>query len=146
MTLELPDESPVRDLPWIITFGPLNDDEDWEPVVCGPYERRHALALAEDVVADDELMAVVEPLMAFTEPDEMRAEVAVARGAAAAAAAAGDESADVIDELDGGDLDGHQDHGAHDPAPVPDPAEVRAGMARVAARFAGGPQTSGERG
>ena len=84
MTLELPEDSPIRDLPWIITFGPLSDDEDWEPVVCGPYERPHALALAEEVVADEELMAVVEPLMAFTGPEEMRGEIAVAKAAAVA--------------------------------------------------------------
>ena len=43
MTLHLPEDSPVLNLPWIITFGPLAEDEDWEPVVSGPYERAHAL-------------------------------------------------------------------------------------------------------
>ena len=36
VTLELPADSPVRDLPWIVTIGPLDDDEDWDAVVCGP--------------------------------------------------------------------------------------------------------------
>src|SRR4029450_7846639 len=58
VTLDLPADSPVLSLPWIITFGPLSDDEDWEPVVCGPYERAHALSLAETVVADAELIGV----------------------------------------------------------------------------------------
>ena len=62
MTLELAADSPILEMPWIITFGPLSDEEDWEPVVCGPYERPHAIALAEEVVADEELMAVVEPV------------------------------------------------------------------------------------
>jgi len=43
VTLDLPDDSPVLALPWIITFGPLEDGDEWEPVVCGPYERAHAL-------------------------------------------------------------------------------------------------------
>ena len=38
MTLSLPPDSPVADLPWVITIGALSQDEDWEPVVCGPYE------------------------------------------------------------------------------------------------------------
>ena len=47
VTLDLPDDSPVLALPWIITFGPADEDADnWEPVVCGPYERAHALAEA----------------------------------------------------------------------------------------------------
>ena len=55
VTLDLPDDSPVLAMPWIITFGPLDDGDDWEPVVCGPYERAHALSLAETVVADEDL-------------------------------------------------------------------------------------------
>jgi hypothetical protein len=61
VTLDLPSDSPVADLPWVITIGSLGDEEDWEPVVCGPYERAHALALAQAVVADEDLLAVVEP-------------------------------------------------------------------------------------
>ena len=60
VTLELPADSPVLTLPWIITFGPMDDEEEWEPVVCGPYERIHALSLAETVVADEDLMAAVQ--------------------------------------------------------------------------------------
>ena len=71
VTLDLPDDSPIRGLPWIITFGPLGAEDDWEPVVCGPYERPHALALAEAVVADEQLMAVVEPLVPALTPEEI---------------------------------------------------------------------------
>jgi hypothetical protein len=80
--LDLPAESPVLSLPWIVTFGPLSDDEEWEPVVCGPYERDHALALAESVVADEDLMAVVEPVLPHTTVDEIRAEIVAAKTAA----------------------------------------------------------------
>ncbi|HEU0238879.1 MAG TPA: hypothetical protein VFR11_06305, partial [Micromonosporaceae bacterium] len=79
VTMELPPDSPALDLPWIITFGPLTEAEEWEPVVCGPYERPHALALAEEIVADDQLMAVVEPLMAYVAPAEIRNDIALSR-------------------------------------------------------------------
>lgn len=79
VTLELPEDSPVLAMPWIITFGPLRDEEEWEPVVCGPYERPHALGLAESVVADEDLMAVVEPLLPHVSVDEIRGEIAASR-------------------------------------------------------------------
>ena len=65
VTLELPDDSPVLDLPWIITFGPLNDDEDWEPVVCGPYERAHAMAIDEEPRTSDAMMALMFMTVSF---------------------------------------------------------------------------------
>jgi hypothetical protein len=82
MTLELPDNSPMLSMPWIITFGPMADDDEWEPVVCGPYEREHALGLAEEIVADEELTAVVEPLLPLVEVGRIREEIAVARALA----------------------------------------------------------------
>src|SRR5256885_16279840 len=70
-------------LPWIITIGPLSDEDEWEPVVCGPYERGHALGLAQEIVADEDLMAVVEPVVPHVSVDAIRDEVASARAAAA---------------------------------------------------------------
>ena len=151
VTLQLPPDSAVLALPWIITFGPLTDEEDWEPVVCGPYEHAHALALAEEVVADEELMAVVEPMMAFVSPDQIRAEIATARATAAEADDFDPENDDDFDDegLDG--LEGHDayegpddfdDHEGHDhafgdaPRPLPPAAEIRAGMVRLAHRMA----------
>ncbi|PZF86889.1 hypothetical protein, partial [Micromonospora endophytica] len=83
VTLDLPSDSPMLDLPWVITFGPLDDADDWEPVVCGPYERAHALALAEAVVADEQLMAVVEPLVPAVSVEQIRGEIVAAQLAAA---------------------------------------------------------------
>jgi membrane protein len=142
VTLQLPDDSPVIDLPWIITFGPLSDDEDWEPVVSGPYERGHALALASSVVADDELMAVVEPLLPHVSVDEIRGEIAAARLASDSdsvddlvepdyAAPEAGESALVPEDAiltEDDDLDDH----AVDP---PSEEQVRQGFARIAARL-----------
>jgi hypothetical protein len=96
VTLELPADSPAIDLPWIITFGPLNEDDEWDPVVCGPYERPHALALAESVVADEELMAVVEPLQPHVTIDQIRGDIAAAR--LAAEAEADEEDDEEFDE------------------------------------------------
>jgi hypothetical protein len=148
VTLDLESDSPILTLPWIITFGPLEDDEDWEPVVCGPYERGHALALAESVVADQELMAVVEPLMPHTSVDEINEEIASSRQAADEAededieefeefeddiaGYVGDESEDETEE----DLESlDEDDEAVEATPPPTPDEVRAGFARIAARL-----------
>jgi hypothetical protein len=152
VTLDLPDESPVLTLPWIITFGPLDDSDEWEPVVCGPYERAHALALAETVVADEELMAVVEPVLPHASVDEIRSEIESAKLAAGL-----DESEE--DEYDDDDLDDDDDvevavdeefdelsedeeeeaeYEEVEPTPPPSPEEVRAGFARIAAKLAAG--------
>jgi hypothetical protein len=155
VTLQLPPDSPIRELPWIITFGPLTEAEDWEPVVCGPYERPHALALAEEVVADEELMAVVEPLLGYAAPDEIRDEIGVARAIAQSDEADGDGVDDVaLDERtlvehepdeDGlgaappmpeRGIAGGPDIGVAEDVPLPTPAEIRAGMARVVRQLA----------
>jgi hypothetical protein len=122
VTLELPAGSPVAELPWIITIGPLDDLEEWEPVVCGPYERPHALALARAVVADDELMAVVEPLLPRVSVDEILVEVAEAQRGTGQVTT--DEESEPVDS------------GLAPPTP-PSAAEVRAGFARIAARLTG---------
>jgi hypothetical protein len=152
VTLDLPAGSPALDLPWIITIGPLTDEEGWDAVVVGPYERAHAIALAEEAVADDQLMAVVEPILPLVSLDSIREEIAIAR--AAAVELADDEDDDDADsdieyvayatgeahqegeayqeseehqEREGKELTVHPD--------PPTPDEVRAGVARVAARL-----------
>lgn len=137
VTLELPEDSPARELPWIVTFGPLGEEEDWEPVVCGPYERPHALALAEAVVADEDLMAVVEPLLPHVTVDEIRGEIAAARMAAEDERAEAQDAADFgeYDEFDLESTAGTEE--AVEASPPPDPDEVRAGMSRIAARLSG---------
>jgi hypothetical protein len=144
VTLDLPDDSPVLALPWIVTFGPIDDSDDWEPVVCGPYERAHALSIAETVVADEELMAVVEPVLPHASVDEIRQEIEQAK-----AAAEGDEddvdddfdfddSSDVDVSMEADDEDEEIELPEVEPTPPPSPAEVRAGFARIAARLASG--------
>lgn len=117
VTLHLPPGSPIAEQPWVITIASLGDVEDWEPVVCGPYERDHALALARAVVADDDLMAVVEPLAALDGVDAIRREIEAARTR---------EEEDFPPQLAG-------DY----PDVPPEPAEVRAGWRRITARLTG---------
>ena len=128
VTLDLPPGSPVADLPWVITIGSLGDEEDWEPVVCGPYERPHALALAQAVVADEDLMAVVEPLLPLLDAEAIRDEIELARAAADPDGEPGAAAAETPAEYETRRVR---------PGRAPTEAEVRAGFARIAARLAG---------
>jgi len=127
VTLDLPDDSPVLGMPWIITFAPEEEAEEfWDPVVCGPYERAHALALAEAVVADEDLTAVVEPLQPAVTVDQIRGEIAASRLAA--------EEAEDDETEDDDDHDHDHDHEGEmvEPSTPPTPEEIRAGFARIA--------------
>lgn len=136
MTLDLPADAPALTLPWIITIGPLRDEDVWEAVVCGPYERAHALALASAVVADEDLMAVVEPVQPHLTADRIRDDVAAARLAAQREDV---ETAALDAELAAYDDDPHDafdgDEGEPMPTEPPSIEEVRAGFARIAARL-----------
>jgi hypothetical protein len=131
MTLGLPSDSPVADLPWVITIGPVDDDEGWEPVVCGPYERAHALALGQAVVADEELMAVVEPLLPLVDAEAIRDEIELAMAAA-------DPDAEPADGDDDPDRAMHEWETRHvKVGRAPTATEVKAGFARIAAKLPG---------
>ncbi|GAA4931389.1 hypothetical protein [Actinoplanes utahensis] len=117
VTLHLPPGSPIAEQPWVITIASLGDMEDWEPLVCGPYERAHALALARAVVADDDLMAVVEPLAPLDGVDAIRREIAAART----------REEEDFPPQPAGDY----------PDVPPEPSEVRAGWRRITARLTG---------
>ena len=131
MTLDLPDDSPALSQPWIITFGPADDEENWEPVVCGPYERAHALALAEAVLADEEVMAVVEPLQPALTVDQIRGEIAASR-------LNSDEAEDDETEGDDDHDHDHEDEGEIvTPSAPPAPEEIKAAFVRIAQQLAG---------
>ena len=106
VTLDLPAGAPALTLPWIITFGPL----------------------AESVVNDQDLMAVVEPLQPYVSVERIRAEIVVAR------LVAEDEVAGVAEP---DDYAGDRINAPEDSTPrVPPTAdEVRAGFARIAAQL-----------
>ncbi len=121
VTLDLPANSAVAELPWVITIGSLGDEEDWEPVVFGPYERAHALALAQAVVADEQLMAVVEPLLPRADVAAIRAEIELTRAVAEA------PEAELVED------DADQQIRRVRPGRAPTEVEVRAGWTRIAA-------------
>ena len=133
VTVELPEDAPEHSQPWIITFGPIEDEENWEPVVCGPYERAHALSLAETVVADEDLLAVVEPLNPFATVDQIRAEIELNRAQGAADEEDEDEDIDIDLEHAHQDIEEIEEI---EPTPPPSPEEIRAGFARIASRLA----------
>lgn len=128
VTISSPVGLAALDLPWVVTVGPLGDDEDWEPVMCGPYARAHALALGQAVVVDDELMAVVEPVQPHLRVADIQAAVADARAAATAAATAGSTASATDLTGDGVDSRGVEQPGAG----APSVAQVRAGFERIA--------------
>jgi hypothetical protein len=140
MTMELADDAPQHNLPWIITLGPFEEDEDWDPVVCGPYERAHALALAQALIADSDLIAVVEPVLPATSLDEIRAEVAKSQLNATESAAARQDDLDSDDEFEEDEFDDEYDEEhTHDDdddyGEAPSPQEIRAGFRRISARL-----------
>lgn len=133
VTLDLPADSPVLALPWIITFGPPEDvEEEWEAVVCGPYSHEHAMALAESIVADDDLVALVEPLLPHVSIDDIRGEIEAARLAGSLpgpdAGYAADEGLGAAEAVE----DRHVELGE-----PPGADEIRAGFARIAAQLTG---------
>jgi hypothetical protein len=139
VTLELPEDSPVLAMPWIVTFGPLEEEDSWEPVVCGPYERAHAMSLAETVVADEELMAVVEPVNPFATVGQIRTEIEKAKVLAEEAEEDEElEDGDVVGSIDDEYIEGFDSDGLPEVEPTPPPSaeEVRAGFARIANRLA----------
>ncbi|WP_043513005.1 MULTISPECIES: hypothetical protein [unclassified Actinoplanes] len=122
VTLRLPPGSPLAAVPWVVTIASLGDREDWDPVVCGPYERDHAVALARAVVSDDDLMAVVEPMLPLDSADAIRKEIEAVRQAA-------EDDSEPIDELLA------EPAGSGPPPITPEPDEVRAGWRRLATRL-----------
>ena len=134
----------MQAMPWIVTFGPLHDDESWEPVVCGPYERAHALSLAETVVADGDLLAVVEPVYPHASVDEIQAAINESIEAAKEAEeleadeleAAADEREAAEGEVDISLEADEEDIPVVEPTPPPSPDEIRAGFVRIANRLA----------
>lgn len=146
MTFEFPEGAPQNDQPWIITFGPRDSSEDWEPVVCGPYERAHALALAQNLLSDTDIMGVVEPLLPATTLDEIRAQIVLSmQYSAASGHEEDDDELDSDGELNGIAEDHAEDHADddddedHSIAQEPTPDEIRAGFARISERLTGSP-------
>jgi hypothetical protein len=116
------DDSPVQDLPWLVTFQP-GEGEDWDSFSCGPYRREHAEARADAVAMPvDGVVAIVEPLLAALDAETVIAEIQRRRDEAAELEEA--EEAEGEDEPDDEELE-------EDELPLPAPADVRGGMEAV---------------
>lgn len=144
-TVDPSHESAGVDLPWIVTIGPLGDADDWEPVLCGPYEKPHALALARAVVRGDDLMAVVEPVRTYVSVDQIRDHVTTARAAASGGAQRLDlifgetpeaAMAAAFADREVSASPPPPDQSAEGPEDLPDPQAVREGLTRIAQRLA----------
>jgi hypothetical protein len=133
--------SPIEDLPWVIVFQSL--DDSWDSFTCGPYERDHAIALAEAVaVEEDDVLAAVEPLLPALEPSDILSDIAELREVHEV-----DEDSEEDDEDLDEDSDEHLEEAEEDDEEeddeelevtdieVPDAEEVRDGMARVVNRL-----------
>ncbi|SDN46238.1 hypothetical protein [Allokutzneria albata] len=133
------DGSPIEDLPWVVVFQSL--DDAWDSFTCGPYERDHAIALAEAVaVEEDDVLAAVEPLLPALEPADILADIAELREAHEEE----DEDEDETDEAEESEEDDEESEESEEDGDeeleitdieVPDADEVREGMARVVNRL-----------
>lgn len=134
------EDSPFITLPWVVTFKPA-DGDDWDAVTCGPYQREHAEALAEAVALelDDDVLAVVEPLLPALDPESIHEAIEQNRELAAAAAdlAEDDDDEDLDDDEELVDEDEDDDEAIEEVEfEVPTPEEIRAGIESVSRELA----------
>ncbi|WP_199442292.1 hypothetical protein [Umezawaea beigongshangensis] len=123
-------DSPVMGFPWVVNFEP-SGGEEWESFVCGPYERDHAIALAEAVALEEEgMLAVVEPLMPVLSAEEVLATIEELREAE-------DEEDEESDHVNGTSLELGETEFVEEDAEFepPTPEEVKAGMERTFRRL-----------
>ncbi|MGZ3147774.1 hypothetical protein ACVDFE_38455 [Lentzea chajnantorensis] len=128
------EDSEVNEFPWTVTFEP-SGGEEWDSFICGPYERDHAVALAEAVALDDTeggVLAVVAPMLPALSAADVIATIEDLREAAAEE----DEAED--DTVNGTAVDFDDEELVEEEAEFaepPSPEEVRAGMERTYRRL-----------
>ncbi|WP_168200489.1 hypothetical protein [Allokutzneria sp. NRRL B-24872] len=135
--------SPIEDLPWVVVFQSL--DDAWDSFTCGPYERDHAIALAEAVaVEEDDVLAAVEPLLPALEPADILADIAELREVHEDEDEDDEEEEEELEESEESEEDAEDDEEESEEdgeeleitdIEVPDADEVREGMARVVNRL-----------
>ncbi|MEU7480303.1 hypothetical protein AB0A63_30290 [Lentzea sp. NPDC042327] len=128
------EDSEVNEFPWTVTFEP-SGGEEWDSFICGPYERDHAVALAEAVALDDTeggVLAVVAPMLPALSAADVIATIEDLREAAAEE----DEAED--DTVNGTAVDFDDEELVEEEAEFaepPSPEEIRAGMERTYRRL-----------
>ena len=101
------------------------------------------------MVADQDLMAVVEPVQPYATVDQIRSDVAASRAAAelerteaGASVVTTGEGVGSGAEYGGAEYDPNGRAQVQiEPTPAPTPEEIKAGFARIAARLAADPPT-----
>ncbi len=128
------EDSEINEFPWTVTFEPSGGDE-WDSFICGPYERDHAVALAEAVALDDTeggVLAVVAPMLPALSAADVTATIEELREAAAEEEAAEDDTVNGT-PVDFDDDDLEEEEAEFDEPPSPE--EIRAGMERTYRRL-----------
>ncbi|MET9231308.1 hypothetical protein [Lentzea sp. NPDC003310] len=124
------EDSDVNEFPWTVTFEPSGGD-DWDSFICGPYERDHAVALAEAVALEDEeggVLAIVKPMLPALSSEDVAATIEELREAALE-----EDEADEDETVNGTPVDFDDDELVEEEpefAEAPSPEEIREGMAR----------------
>ncbi|SDH37676.1 hypothetical protein SAMN05216553_12099 [Lentzea fradiae] len=127
------EDSDVNEFPWTVTFEPSGGDE-WDSFICGPYERDHAVALAEAVALDDAeggVLAIVKPMLPALSAEDVTATIEELREEALA------EEAEAEEGVNGTPVDFDDDLEEEEAefAEPPSPEEIREGMARTYRRL-----------
>jgi hypothetical protein len=122
------EDSDVNEFPWTVTFEPSGGD-DWDSFICGPYERDHAVALAEAVALDDAeggVLAIVKPMLPALSAEDVSDTIEELREAAIEEEAAEDTVNGTAVDFDDDDLEEEEAEFAEPPSRD----EIREGMAR----------------
>lgn len=125
------EDSEVNEFPWTVTFEPSGGD-DWDSFICGPYERDHAVALAEAVALDDAdggVLAIVKPMLPALSAEDVSATIDELREA---------ELEEEDEETVNGTAVDFDDDLVEEEAEFsepPSPEEIRAGMERTYRRL-----------
>lgn len=126
------EESEVNEFPWVVTFEP-SGGEEWDSFVCGPYERDHAIALAEAVALDEGgVLAVVVPMLPAFSAVDVVATIEELRQAV--------EEEEEDDQVNGTPVDFDDDDEFEEQEvefELPSPEEIKAGMERTYRRLIG---------
>lgn len=126
------EESEVNEFPWVVTFEP-SGGEEWDSFVCGPYERDHAIALAEGVALDEGgVLAVVVPMLPALSAVDVVATIEELRQAV--------EEEEEDEQVNGTPVDFDDDEEFEEQEvefELPSPEEIKAGMERTYRRLIG---------
>ncbi len=127
------EDAEVNEFPWTVSFEPSGGDE-WDSFICGPYERDHAVALAEAVALDDPeggVLAIVKPMLPALSAEDVSATIEELREAELEEEEEDQTVNGTAVDFDDDDLEEEEAEFAEPPSPE----EIRAGMERTYRRL-----------